>query len=153
MISEYTAKFQDGLSGAFNWIESVELFDFSDFQFSDFDFRSQLSHLSLGFGHPIHRDDLPSPDNQNLTPPNSSPPPQRPSNNERKSKKNERNDKNSDSNEFMSLTKNLLEIRSILRSVQKSDSICMPSIVVIGSQSSGKTSVLEALVGHKFLPK
>nr|CAG8635677.1 1829_t:CDS:10 [Entrophospora candida] len=29
----------------------------------------------------------------------------------------------------------------------------LPSIVVISSQSSGKSSVLEAIVGHKFLPK
>jgi len=29
----------------------------------------------------------------------------------------------------------------------------LPSIVVIGSQSSGKSSVLEAIVGHEFLPK
>lgn len=29
----------------------------------------------------------------------------------------------------------------------------LPKVVVIGSQSSGKSSVLEALVGHSFLPK
>ncbi|RKO96951.1 hypothetical protein CAUPRSCDRAFT_7280, partial [Caulochytrium protostelioides] len=33
------------------------------------------------------------------------------------------------------------------------DAMKLPSIVVIGSQSSGKSSVLEALVGHAFLPK
>ena len=29
----------------------------------------------------------------------------------------------------------------------------LPQICVIGSQSSGKSSVLEAIVGHEFLPK
>lgn len=55
--------------------------------------------------------------------------------------------------ELMHLTKKLIGIRSILLSIGQSDSLTLPSIVVIGSQSSGKSSVLEAIVGHEFLPK
>lgn len=55
--------------------------------------------------------------------------------------------------ELMNLTKKLIGIRSILLSIGQSDSLTLPSIVVIGSQSSGKSSVLEAVVGHEFLPK
>ncbi|MCJ1274936.1 dynamin-like GTPase mgm1 [Puttea exsequens] len=47
----------------------------------------------------------------------------------------------------------MIEIRSILQVVGQSDALVLPSIVVIGSQSSGKSSVLEAIVGHEFLPK
>jgi len=56
-------------------------------------------------------------------------------------------------NELMHLTKKLIGIRSVLLSIDQSDSLKLPSIVVIGSQSSGKSSVLEAIVGHEFLPK
>lgn len=55
--------------------------------------------------------------------------------------------------ELMHLTRKLIEIRSILLSVDQSDALKLPSITVIGSQSSGKSSVLEAIVGHEFLPK
>ena len=55
--------------------------------------------------------------------------------------------------QMMLLTKKMIEIRSILQGVGQSDSLTLPSIVVIGSQSSGKSSVLEAIVGHEFLPK
>lgn len=34
-----------------------------------------------------------------------------------------------------------------------SDSIQLPQIVVLGSQSSGKSSVIESLVGRSFLPR
>ena len=51
------------------------------------------------------------------------------------------------------LTRKLIEIRSMLLSIDQSDALKLPSIVVIGSQSSGKSSVLEAIVGHEFLPK
>ncbi|TDL25567.1 hypothetical protein BD410DRAFT_717362 [Rickenella mellea] len=57
------------------------------------------------------------------------------------------------SNELMHLTKKLIGIRSMLLSIDQSDTLKLPSIVVIGSQSSGKSSVLEAIVGHEFLPK
>ena len=33
------------------------------------------------------------------------------------------------------------------------DSISFPRIVTIGSQSSGKSSILEAIVGKPFLPR
>lgn len=55
--------------------------------------------------------------------------------------------------ELMHLTRKLIEIRSILLSIDQSDALKLPSIVVIGSQSSGKSSVLEAIVGQEFLPK
>lgn len=56
--------------------------------------------------------------------------------------------------ELMMLTRKLIEVRNILKAVDhESDSLTLPSIVVIGSQSSGKSSVLEAIVGHEFLPK
>jgi hypothetical protein len=56
-------------------------------------------------------------------------------------------------NELMHLTRKLIEIRSMLLSIDQSDALKLPSIVVIGSQSSGKSSVLESIVGHEFLPK
>ncbi|KAG5340908.1 hypothetical protein C0989_012660 [Termitomyces sp. Mn162] len=56
-------------------------------------------------------------------------------------------------NGLMHLTRKLIEIRSMLLSIDQSDALKLPSIVVIGSQSSGKSSVLEAIVGHEFLPK
>jgi GTP-binding protein EngB required for normal cell division len=55
--------------------------------------------------------------------------------------------------QMMMLTKKMIEIRGLLQTVGQSDSLTLPSIVVIGSQSSGKSSVLEAIVGHEFLPK
>jgi GTP-binding protein EngB required for normal cell division len=54
---------------------------------------------------------------------------------------------------LLQLTRKLIEIRTVLLSVDQSDALKLPSIVVIGSQSSGKSSVLEAIVGHEFLPK
>lgn len=56
-------------------------------------------------------------------------------------------------NGLMHLTRKLIEIRSMLLSIDQNDALKLPSIVVIGSQSSGKSSVLEAVVGHEFLPK
>ena len=55
--------------------------------------------------------------------------------------------------QFMLLTKKLIEVRNILMSIDHNEALRLPSIVVIGSQSSGKSSVLEAIVGHEFLPK
>lgn len=60
----------------------------------------------------------------------------------------------SSSEELMMLTRKLIEVRNILKSIEHdSDDLTLPSLVVIGSQSSGKSSVLEAIVGHEFLPK
>ncbi|KAI5309868.1 dynamin-like GTPase mgm1, partial [Ascosphaera atra] len=55
--------------------------------------------------------------------------------------------------QMMLLTKKMIEIRSLLQNVGQTGVLPLPSIVVIGSQSSGKSSVLEAIVGHEFLPK
>ncbi|KAH6686152.1 P-loop containing nucleoside triphosphate hydrolase protein [Plectosphaerella plurivora] len=55
--------------------------------------------------------------------------------------------------QMMLLTKKMIEIRNMLQKVGQSSTLTLPSIVVIGSQSSGKSSVLEAIVGHEFLPK
>ncbi|BGP34425.1 mitochondrial dynamin GTPase Msp1 [Rhodotorula toruloides] len=57
------------------------------------------------------------------------------------------------SEDLMLLTRRLIEIRSILLSIGEEAGLTLPSIVVIGSQSSGKSSVLEAIVGREFLPK
>ncbi|TGZ84764.1 hypothetical protein EX30DRAFT_300266 [Ascodesmis nigricans] len=54
---------------------------------------------------------------------------------------------------MMVLTRKMIEIRNILTKVGQTAALQLPSIVVIGSQSSGKSSVLEAIVGHEFLPK
>ena len=37
--------------------------------------------------------------------------------------------------------------------IEERDQINLPQIVVVGSQSSGKSSVLEAIVGEDFLPR
>ncbi|TIC27109.1 hypothetical protein E3Q11_02707 [Wallemia mellicola] len=66
---------------------------------------------------------------------------------------NDNNNNNQQPNLLMNLTRKLIEIRSILLSIDQTDNLKLPSIVVIGSQSSGKSSVLEAIVGHEFLPK
>ncbi|KAJ3233171.1 dynamin-like GTPase mgm1 [Chytriomyces hyalinus] len=55
--------------------------------------------------------------------------------------------------DLMILTKKLIEVRNLLKTVNNNANLQLPSIVVIGSQSSGKSSVLEAIVGHEFLPK
>ncbi|KAF3311236.1 dynamin-like GTPase mgm1 [Orbilia oligospora] len=55
--------------------------------------------------------------------------------------------------QMMVLTRKMIEIRTILQRVGQTGALTLPSIVVIGSQSSGKSSVLEAIVGHEFLPK
>ncbi|CCH43836.1 hypothetical protein BN7_3390 [Wickerhamomyces ciferrii] len=56
--------------------------------------------------------------------------------------------------EILSLTRQMIEIRTLLQEIDRSsDNLKLPSIVVIGSQSSGKSSVLESIVGQEFLPK
>ncbi|KAJ3331774.1 dynamin-like GTPase mgm1 [Blyttiomyces sp. JEL0837] len=55
--------------------------------------------------------------------------------------------------DLMVLTKKLIEVRNLLKTVSDNTDLKLPSIVVIGSQSSGKSSVLESIVGHEFLPK
>lgn len=53
---------------------------------------------------------------------------------------------------IMNLSKQMIEIRNMLALINH-DSIRLPLIVVVGSQSLGKSSVLEAIVGQEFLPK
>jgi dynamin-like GTPase MGM1, mitochondrial len=55
--------------------------------------------------------------------------------------------------QIMLLTRKMIEIRSTLQMLCQNNDFKLPSIVVIGSQSSGKSSVLESIVGHEFLPK
>ena len=55
--------------------------------------------------------------------------------------------------QIMLLTRKMIEIRSTLQELGQNEDFKLPSIVVIGSQSSGKSSVLESIVGHEFLPK
>ncbi|CCG81100.1 putative Mitochondrial dynamin GTPase [Taphrina deformans PYCC 5710] len=55
--------------------------------------------------------------------------------------------------QMMVLTRKMIEIRNLLKQIDKTEALTLPSIVVIGSQSSGKSSVLESIVGHEFLPK
>ncbi|ODQ80720.1 hypothetical protein BABINDRAFT_160945 [Babjeviella inositovora NRRL Y-12698] len=64
----------------------------------------------------------------------------------------EEDDDETDS-EMLTLTRLMIEIRQILQTVDQSDTLKLPSIVVVGSQSSGKSSVLESIVGKHFLPK
>lgn len=55
---------------------------------------------------------------------------------------------------MLNLTKQMIEIRTILNKIDSTAAqLSLPSIVVIGSQSSGKSSVLESIVGREFLPK
>ena len=63
------------------------------------------------------------------------------------------NQQAAEDDQMMLLTRKMIEIRNILQTVGQSNTLTLPSIVVIGSQSSGKSSVLEAIVGHEFLPK
>ena len=67
----------------------------------------------------------------------------------------EENEVDTTGDDMVSLTRQMIEIRSILNKISSSmgSTITLPSIVVIGSQSSGKSSVLESIVGKDFLPK
>lgn len=66
---------------------------------------------------------------------------------------NQGSQREAEDDQMMVLTRKMIEIRNILTQVGQSNTLTLPSIVVIGSQSSGKSSVLEAIVGHEFLPK
>lgn len=57
------------------------------------------------------------------------------------------------SSDFSDFIRKMIQIKEILRVSGNEDAINLPNIVVIGSQSSGKSSVLESIVGHAFLPK
>ena len=45
------------------------------------------------------------------------------------------------------------KVDDILATVGNTDTVSLPQIVAIGSQSSGKSSVLENIVGREFLPR
>jgi predicted ABC-type transport system involved in lysophospholipase L1 biosynthesis ATPase subunit len=45
------------------------------------------------------------------------------------------------------------KLQDVLSLVEIDDPIDLPQIVVVGSQSSGKSSVLESIVGRDFLPR
>lgn len=63
-------------------------------------------------------------------------------------------DEDNTQDEMLNLTKQMIEIRAILNKIDSASAhLTLPSIVVIGSQSSGKSSVLESIVGKEFLPK
>lgn len=62
-------------------------------------------------------------------------------------------DDNETNDQMLNLTKQMIEIRNILSTIDTNNDLKLPSIVVVGSQSSGKSSVLESIVGHEFLPK
>ncbi|KTW28204.1 dynamin-related GTPase MGM1 [Pneumocystis jirovecii RU7] len=58
-----------------------------------------------------------------------------------------------DNSQMVLLIKRMIEIKNILQQIKQNEKFALPNIVVIGSQSSGKSSVLEAIIGHEFLPK
>lgn len=63
-------------------------------------------------------------------------------------------DNDDTADQMLNLTRQMIEIRNILTAVDsQSETLKLPSIVVVGSQLSGKSSVLEAIVGQEFLPK
>jgi GTP-binding protein EngB required for normal cell division len=45
------------------------------------------------------------------------------------------------------------KLQDVFHSVGLLDTVDLPQIAVVGSQSSGKSSVLESLVGRDFLPR
>ena len=67
--------------------------------------------------------------------------------------------------QWMDLTRQMLQVRQLLSQLAEDEEgsqgeyigdqpgLALPTLVVIGSQSSGKTSLVEALVGQHFLPK
>ena len=54
---------------------------------------------------------------------------------------------------MQSVILNMNRIQKVLSGAKLEYKIDLPSIAVVGSQSSGKSSVLEAIVGEDFLPR
>lgn len=63
------------------------------------------------------------------------------------------NDDAADDTEFHGFIRRMIDVRDVLRVAAPTATLALPTIVVVGSQSAGKSSVLEALVGRAFLPK
>lgn len=47
----------------------------------------------------------------------------------------------------------LIKMQEAFKVINVGNSIQLPQIVVVGSQSTGKSSVLESIVGRDFLPR
>ncbi len=47
----------------------------------------------------------------------------------------------------------IIKLQDAFNTINARNTIELPQIVVIGAQSSGKTSVLESIVGRDFLPR
>jgi len=47
----------------------------------------------------------------------------------------------------------IIKLQNAFAMIKARNSIELPQIVVVGSQSSGKSSVLESIVGRDFLPR
>jgi len=47
----------------------------------------------------------------------------------------------------------IMKLQDAFNAVNAKNSIELPQIVVVGSQSAGKSSVLESIVGRDFLPR
>ena len=45
------------------------------------------------------------------------------------------------------------KLQDVLGALGQTTALDLPQIVVVGGQSSGKSSVLEAIVGRSFLPR
>jgi GTPase SAR1 family protein len=61
-----------------------------------------------------------------------------------------------DNNEFCSMEQLIpiaSKLQDVLGALGQSTSLDLPQIVVVGGQSSGKSSVLEGIVGRSFLPR
>jgi len=47
----------------------------------------------------------------------------------------------------------IIKLQNAFNAIKARNSIELPQIVVVGAQSSGKSSVLESIVGRDFLPR
>ena len=47
----------------------------------------------------------------------------------------------------------IIKLQNAFAMIKARNSIELPQIVVVGAQSSGKSSVLESIVGRDFLPR
>jgi GTP-binding protein EngB required for normal cell division len=47
----------------------------------------------------------------------------------------------------------VMKLQDAFNAIDSQNSVELPQIVVVGSQSTGKSSVLESIVGRDFLPR